>query len=606
MYTISANYCNSFNIFETMRITNLLFVCLAHFAYYTHANNQEFVHLARGYYHVSNGLQASCQSQIYCESDLLKDVQLAHIFPDSKTFVDMKLKYSESEILKNYQVLKDGNNGVVPKEKIVKFVDEHFMDGDELEVWTPSDFNESPSIANRIKDKNYKQWALGLNQVWKTLARKVKDDVRLHPDRYSLIWVPNGFAIPGGRFRELYYWDTYWIVNGMLLCDMSTTARGVIDNILSLVLQFGFMPNGGRVYYLNRSQPPMVTLMVSSYYKATNDFEYVKKVISILDSEFEFWTENRMVTFEKNGKSYTMARYYAPSRGPRPESYREDYESAEFLKTENEKQELYTQIKSAAETGWDFSSRWFITANGSDRGILADIKTTYIIPVDLNSILHKNALLLSSWYSKMGDTTKAEKYRAIAEKLVYSIQEVMWRPDLGAWFDWDMLNNKSREYFFVSNIVPLWTESYNMPKKAVASSVLGYLRDHHIIEADYTVNFNGTPTSLYNSSQQWDFPNAWPPLQAFIIQGLDRTQQKLAQQVSFRLAEVWLRSNYKSFAEKSMMFEKYDVLASGETGGGGEYTPQTGFGWTNGVVFEFLNRWGDTLSNGINDLRRHG
>ncbi|XP_022159986.1 trehalase-like isoform X2 [Myzus persicae] len=579
---------------------HLLVVCLAHFVYYTHADNQEFVHLARGFYHASNGLQPSCQSKVYCESDLLHDVQLAALYPDSKTFVDKKLKYTESEILYNYKVLRDEYKGEVPKEALIQFVDKHLEDGDELEEWTPPDFVDSPSIADRVKDKNYKQWALGLNQVWKTLARKVKDDVRVHPDRYSLIWVPNGFAIPGGRFKELYYWDTYWIVNGMLLCDMTKTARGVIDNIASLVEKFGFMANGGRVYYLNRSQPPILTLMVDSYHKKTNDFEYVKKIIPVLDSEYEFWLENRMTTFEKNGKSHKMARYYAPSRGPRPESYREDFESAEFFKDEYEKQEFYTQLKSAAETGWDFSSRWFITKNGSDRGVLTDIKTTHIIPVDLNSLLQKNALLLSSWYSKLGDTAKAEKYRVIAENLLYSIQEVMWRPDLGAWFDWDTMNNKSREYFFVSNIVPLWTESYNMPKKAVASSVLGYLRDNHIIEADYTVNFNGTPSSLYNSSQQWDFPNAWPPLQAFIIQGLDKTNQKLAQQVAFRLAEVWLRSNYKSFSEKSMMFEKYDVLASGETGGGGEYTPQTGFGWTNGLVFELLHRWGDTVTNGTN------
>lgn len=585
---------------------HLLVVCLAHFVYYTHADNQEFVHLARGFYHASNGLQPSCQSKVYCESDLLHDVQLAALYPDSKTFVDKKLKYTESEILYNYKVLRDEYKGEVPKEALIQFVDKHLEDGDELEEWTPPDFVDSPSIADRVKDKNYKQWALGLNQVWKTLARKVKDDVRVHPDRYSLIWVPNGFAIPGGRFKELYYWDTYWIVNGMLLCDMMKTARGVIDNIASLVEKFGFMANGGRVYYLNRSQPPILTLMVDSYHKKTNDFEYVKKIIPVLDSEYEFWLENRMTTFEKNGKSHKMARYYAPSRGPRPESYREDFESAEFFKDEYEKQEFYTQLKSAAETGWDFSSRWFITKNGSDRGVLTDIKTTHIIPVDLNSLLQKNALLLSSWYSKLGDTAKAEKYRVIAENLLYSIQEVMWRPDLGAWFDWDTMNNKSREYFFVSNIVPLWTESYNMPKKAVASSVLGYLRDNHIIEADYTVNFNGTPSSLYNSSQQWDFPNAWPPLQAFIIQGLDKTNQKLAQQVAFRLAEVWLRSNYKSFSEKSMMFEKYDVLASGETGGGGEYTPQTGFGWTNGLVFELLHRWGDTVTNGTNVLRRRG
>jgi len=212
----------------------------------------------------------------------MHDIQLARIYPDSKTFVDKKLICTESEILTDYKTLKDSYNGdVPPMTELVKFIDEHLEDGDELEVWNPPDFSENPSIANRIRDQNYKQWALGLNQVWKTLARKVKDDVRIHPDQYSLIWVPNGFFIPGGRFRELYYWDTYWIVNGLMLCDMKDTARGVIDNIISLVNQFGFMPNGGRSYYLNRSQPPMLILMALSYYTETNDFDYIKKILPV-------------------------------------------------------------------------------------------------------------------------------------------------------------------------------------------------------------------------------------------------------------------------------------------------------------------------------------
>lgn len=224
-------------------------------------------------------------SQIYCESEFLNDVQLSHIYPDSKTFVDMALKYTESEIISKYKTLKNKNNGQVPSNSdLQKFIEDNLENGNELEEWTPPDFTSNPSIANRIRDTNYKKWALGLNHVWKTLARKVKDDVKTHPDKYSLIWVPNGFIIPGGRFRELYYWDTYWIVNGLLLCDMKTTARGVIDNIISMVNQIGFMPNGGRVYYLNRSQPPMLTLMVLSYFKATNDFGYVKSVIDVSSS----------------------------------------------------------------------------------------------------------------------------------------------------------------------------------------------------------------------------------------------------------------------------------------------------------------------------------
>lgn len=221
----------------------------------------------------------------------MHDAQLARVYPDSKTLVDKKLKSTEFEILTKYKKLKDNCDGhVPPMAELVKFIDKHLEDGDELEVWNPPDFTENPSIANRVIDNNYKQWAFELNHVWKTLARKVKNDVKVHPDKYSLLWVPNGFFIPGGRFRELYYWDTYWIINGLLLCDMKDTARGVIDNIIWLVNQFGFMPNGGRAYYLNRSQPPLLILMALSYYKATNDFDYIKKIIPVrLNTNIQFY-----------------------------------------------------------------------------------------------------------------------------------------------------------------------------------------------------------------------------------------------------------------------------------------------------------------------------
>lgn len=220
--------------------------------------------------------------QIYCTSEFMHDVQLSGIYPDSKTFVDKKLKYPEKEILDKYNAWKKANNNQVPsKPDLTKFINDNLEDGDELEMWVPPDFTDSPSILNRISNPKYKKWAYELNNIWKTLARKIKHDVKKNPKRYSLIWVPNGFIIPGGRFRELYYWDTYWIVNGLLLCDMHSTARGIIDNIIMLVKQYGFMPNGGRVYYLNRSQPPMLILMVLSYYKTTNDFDYIKKNILV-------------------------------------------------------------------------------------------------------------------------------------------------------------------------------------------------------------------------------------------------------------------------------------------------------------------------------------
>lgn len=120
----------------------------------------------------------------------MHDIQLASIYPDSKTFVDKKLKYNESEILEKYEDLKRSiNSGDNLHFILSKFVDENFEDGDELEMWVPPDFTSNPSIINRIADPEYRQWALALNEVWKTLARKIKEDVKIHPELYSLIWV---------------------------------------------------------------------------------------------------------------------------------------------------------------------------------------------------------------------------------------------------------------------------------------------------------------------------------------------------------------------------------------------------------------------------------
>lgn len=540
--------------------------------------------------------------QIYCESGLMHDIQLASIYPDSKTFVDKKLKYNESEILEKYEDLKRSiGSGDNLHFILSKFVDENFEDGDELEMWVPPDFTSNPSIINRIADPEYRQWALALNEVWKTLARKIKEDVKIHPELYSLIWVPNGFCIPGGRFRELYYWDTYWIVNGLLLCDMKQTAKGIIENIISMVNRFGFMPNGNRVYYLNRSQPPLLILMVFNYYQSTKDFNFIRTNIETMTTEFEFWMTNRMVKFEKDGKYYKMARYYAPSQGPRPESYREDYEIADKFENSQERDKFFTRIKSAAETGWDFSSRWFIKDGGS-HGSLQDINAPQIIPVDLNAFLHANALALSTWWFRLGNEQKSRRYREIANEFLKGLQEVLWREDIGTWFDWDFVNKKHREYFYLSNITPLWTGSYKMSKKHVAAKTIEYLINNNVIENDYGIKYNGTPTSMQASKEQWDYPNAWPPLQAFLIQGLDRTNQDVAQTIALRLAQAWLSTNYKGFIAYQMMFEKYNSLQQGETGTGGEYTPQTGFGWSNGVVLEFLDRWGGLVDHYGNDV----
>lgn len=220
-------------------------------------------------------------SQIYCESEFLHDVQLSGVTNDSKSLVDMRLLYAGSEILSKYKTLKNSYDGLVPPNtELIKFIFDNLAGGDELEEWYPKDFLEAPPIFNRTAAQ-FHGWIELLNRSWCTLARKVKDDVRTRPDMYSMIWVPNGFIIPGGRFKELYYWDSYWIIKGLLLCDMRETAKGIIGNILYLVQKFGFVPNGGRIYYVTRSQPPMLIQMASVYCNFTDDFEFIRNEISV-------------------------------------------------------------------------------------------------------------------------------------------------------------------------------------------------------------------------------------------------------------------------------------------------------------------------------------
>lgn len=238
-------------------------------------------------------------------------------------------------------------------------------------------------------------------------------DVALHPELYSIIYVENPVIVPGGRFKEFYYWDSYWIIRGLLYSEMYTTTRGMLSNFLSIVERFGFIPNGGRVYYSKRSQPPLLAAMIQSYIEFTGDDEFAIKSVDILEHEFEFWMNNH--THEING--HILAAYGDASTGPRPESYSEDVKTAEIFETDAEKEECYSELKAAAESGMDFSSRWFIVADGSNNGTLKDLKTRSIIPVELNAILFWNAKIIAGIHSKSGNIEKANQYETKAQEI---------------------------------------------------------------------------------------------------------------------------------------------------------------------------------------------
>ncbi|XP_024861753.1 trehalase isoform X2 [Kryptolebias marmoratus] len=509
-----------------------------------------------------------CDSGIYCSGSILHQVQTAKLFDDDKYFVDMKLKLAPDVVLSAFQNLSNEfPNGTVPPTELREFLASNFdKPGTEFEPWTPLDWHEKPKFLNGVEDEKLRIWGEKIHQLWKDLGRKfllqINGSVGDHPELYSQIYAPHPVVVPGGRFRELYYWDSYWVINGLLLSEMTNTTRGMIWNFLYLVDRYGFVPNGGRVYYERRSQPPFLPLMVESYYEATKDEEFLREALPVLEKEYQFWMTRRSVAIAANGSAHVLNRYHVEVGLPRPESYTDDLELAEGLADEL-KEQLWMELKAGAESGWDFSSRWYV--NGDS---LRETRTSQILPSDLNALMCRNERTLASFHRLLGDADSAARYQQAAARRSAGLEALLWDADKGAWFDYDLLTSSRRSEFYPSNLAPVWARCYSEPE--MGEKAMRYLKESGALDFP-----NGVPTSLKASGQQWDFPNAWPPLQHMLIEGLSKLPSAEAQELAFSLAQRWIRTNWLAYDKYQAMFEKYDVNGDGKPGGGGEYEVQT-------------------------------
>lgn len=536
----------------------------------------------------------ACNSSIHCSGELLHKVQLARIFPDSKTFVDLKLKYPEYQTLADFAELMKETHHEPSRASLARFVDSHFMEGNELEDWDPPDFDPEPPILENITDVRLKRFAKGIISIWAKLGRKVRPDLIQEEDQYSFISVPNGFIVPGGRFKELYYWDSFWMIRGLIISNMMQTAKGMIENLLHLVEKVGYIPNGSRIYYLGRSQPPLLTAMVASYFAATGDIVWLERHISTVEKELQYWLDKKKVTVTVEGKKYILLRYLSDrrSKGPRPESYYEDYTNAQVLPTEELREDFYNEMKSAAESGWDFSTRWFVTAKNETVGCLTDVHATRIVPVDLNAIFAGALELAGDFRYHLKDRREAKKWWSLAKYWRNAIDAVLWDANDGVWYDYDTQAKASRRHFYPSSATPLWSgavESSEAPR--YAAKFVKYLLSSGALSFP-----GGIPASVLHSGEQWDYPNAWPPLQSILIGGLEMSGNEEARRLAREQARIWIRANYIGFTTWNKMFEKYSVVEPGHHGSGGEYIVQEGFGWTNGVALELLQMYGKEMT----------
>lgn len=486
---------------------------------------------------------------------LFEAVQSARIFPDSKTFPDCKPKKDPDDILRRFR-----RERIKPDFDLKKFVGQNF---------------DLPEVAAADYHSNIKMGAEAhIEELWKVLLRHPDEDSRYT----SLIALPFPYIVPGGRFREIYYWDSYFTMLGLQESGRVDIIENMVRNFGFLIRTYGFIPNGNRTYYLTRSQPPFFSLMVKLLMDCKGDRADSVLLANrdVLEKEHHFWMDHKGKSKDVTGHevplpgNFVLNRYYDRGNWPREEAYAEDVNTAE--RSGRNLQEVYRELRSGAESGWDFSSRWL-----ADGQSLPTIRTTEIIPVDLNCLLFHLEEMLAQVYRLTGDQ-KAETYmKNLAEKRKNAIIRFCWSPADGWFKDYDWKHQRQTESFTLAGTFPLF---FRVATPGQADRVAAMIQRRFLKPG-------GLLTSLIVTGQQWDAPNGWAPLQWIAISGLSNYGKKA---LASDIARRWSHLNIRVFNKTGKLLEKYNVTDTTLLGGGGEYPNQDGFGWTNGVLLKILKK----------------
>jgi alpha,alpha-trehalase len=356
----------------------------------------------------------------------------------------------------------------------------------------------------------------------------------------------------------------------------------MVKNFAYLIETYGHIPNGNRSYYIGRSQPPFFAAMVQLLATIKGD-EVFTTYLPALEKEYQYWMEgaaklkpgqaHRRVVRLKDGT--VLNRYWDDSNVPRQESYREDVETA--AKSGRNKIEMYKQLRAGAESGIDFSNRWF--ADGKN---LTTLQTTNMIAVDLNALLYNLEMVIAKALLMKGDSA-AEAYKKKATKRQEAVDKYCWNKKLNYYTDYHF---KSQRIW--NNVTPAGMYPFcffeNKPDylSLLAKRASETLKAKLLKEGGITCTEKG-------SNQQWDLPNGWAPLNWMTIWGMDRCGQK---ELAADIAKRWMKLNIDVFNRTGKLMEKYNVVDTQLEAGGGEYPGQDGFGWTNGVLLALIRKYG--------------
>ena len=476
---------------------------------------------------------------------LFDDVQRSKVFEDQKTMTDAVPLFPISEINKKYE-----------KEKQAE--------GFDLKEFVLSNFDFLGAKIS-IQREDHLPINEHIEKLWDELTRTA------YEEKGTLLKLPKPYIVPGGRFNEFFYWDSYFIMLGLQVSGRVEMMENIVENCSYLIQNVGFVPNASRTHFLSRSQPPYFSLMLDLLFETTKDENIYIKYHDTLEKEYAFWMngkENLEYGSSKNRVVKTingdiLNRYYDTENEPRPESYLIDIEDSE-----NAGEEFYRNIRSACESGWDFSSRWF--ADGEN---IKTIETLSLAEVDLNCLLwHLEKTLVKSSALK-NFTEKEIEFSERAAKRRQMIDQYFWDENSGTYKDYHTKKNAQTPSEHIAALYPLFLQLASDEQAKAVSKII----------AEKFLYQGGLVTTTKNSGQQWDLPNAWAPYQWL---GFKAMKNYGFEDLAQKIKNNWCSNVERVYNNTGKLMEKYNALDTETIAGGGEYPNQDGFGWTNGVYLK--------------------
>ncbi len=397
----------------------------------------------------------------------------------------------------------------------------------------------------------------------------------------GLLYLPHPYVVPGGRFNEMYGWDSYFIQVGLDRDNENAMAKNMADNFLYEVKNYGRVLNANRTYYLTRSQPPFLTQMVLIVYRKSKDKRYLEEALPAVQKNYELWVTEPHLTPESG-----LSRYFDLGEGPAPEVLSaerdadgrthydlvkayfkthqiRDYDVSQYYDraTDQLTPLFYKGDRSMRESGFDPSNR-FGPFN---------IDIIHYDPVCLNSLLYLQETGIAEILQILGRTSEARTWKQKAADRAERVNRLMWDTEDGLYYDYDFVGKRVRKYPFLTTFYPLWAGFATEEQAARVEKNLSRFE-----------SVGGLQTSTYVSGNQWDSPFGWAPLQWIAVEGLRHYGYK---EDAERISMKFLSLVRRDFEQHGYIVEKYDVVHGNSNVASqirfGYSANQAGFGWTN-------------------------